>query len=281
MGKGNRKKRRKSRATGPTLAERADPYRLYELSVQEPEADIEFAVDLFRDHFGRRPHLLREDFCGSAALCRDWVREHRANRAWGIDLDEKVLDWGRAVNVESLKPGQRERIRLLHGDVRTVRHDPVDLVLAQNFSYTIFDRRKALLRYFRAALRNLRAEGILLLDLYGGPDSERETLERTEYDDFTYVWDQHTFDPVTRKARCHIHFEFPDRSRLKRAFTYEWRLYTVPEIREALVDAGFVETRVYWEGTDPETGEGDGVYTETEHGDADEAWVCYVAAFKR
>lgn len=274
-------KTRKQHSRNPTRAERADPQLLYERSVQEPEADIEFAIDVFRKAFGRRPHLLREDFCGSAALCRDWVLEHRDNIAWGVDLDRDVLDWGRVHNIEPLPPKQRRRVSLIEGDVRTVRHDPVDLVLAQNFSYTIFDRRKALLRYFRAAGRNLRDEGMLLLDLYGGPDSQREALERTEYDDFTYVWDQDTFDPVSQKARCYIHFEFPDGSKLKRAFTYEWRLYSIPEVREALEEAGFAETRVYWEGTDPKTGEGDGIYTETEHGDADEAWVCYLVAVKR
>jgi hypothetical protein len=33
--------------------------------------------------------------------------------------------------------------------------------------------------------------------------------------------------------------------------------------------------------SDPETGEGDGVYIEAETADNDEAWVCYIAGFKR
>ena len=34
------------------------------------------------------------------------------------------------------------------------------------------------------------------------------------------------------------------------------------------------DSKVYWEGTDPDTGEGDGVYVEAETADNDEAWVC-------
>ena len=105
-------------------------------------------------------------------------------------------------------------------------------------------------------------------------------VEETEYDDFSYVWDQDQFDPIRQRATCYIHFKFPDGSKLKRAFTYEWRMYTIPEVRDALRDAGFDDTRVYWEGTDPETEEGDGVYTESETADNDAAWVCYIAGFK-
>ena len=48
----------------------------------------------------------------------------------------------------------------------------------------------------------------------------------------------------------HIHFEFTNGSRLKRAFTYEWRLWTLPEIRELLGEAGFSRSTVYWEDRD-------------------------------
>lgn len=265
----------------PTQAQRADRHALYERAVQEPEADIDFALDVFREEFGRRPYRLREDFCGTAALCRDWVRAHRRNRAWGVDLDPEVLAWGRAHNVDPLPPAARRRLTLVQGDVRKVDPGPVDIVLAQNFSYFIFTPRRELVRYFRAAWRHLDDEGLLIIDAYGGPQSIQARLEETEHEDFTYVWDQDDFDPITQMARCYIHFKFPDGSKLERAFTYEWRMYAIPEIREALEEAGFAASRVYWEGTDPDTQEGDGVYRPAESADADEAWVCYLAAFKR
>ena len=80
--------------------------------------------------------------------------------------------------------------------------------------------------------------------------------------------------------QCHIHFAFPDRSRLDRAFSYTWRLWTVPEIVELLDAAGFSRTTVYWQGWDSESGEPDGVFQPTEVGQADAGWICYLTAEK-
>ena len=82
---------------------------------------------------------------------------------------------------------------------------------------------------------------------------------------FTYVWDQHSYDPITGSAVCKIHFHFPDGSKIRDAFTYHWRLWTLPELRELLAEAGFARSTVYWEGTDEETGEGDGDFQPREH----------------
>jgi hypothetical protein len=35
---------------------------------------------------------------------------------------------------------------------------------------------------------------------------------------------------------------------------------------------------VYWEGTDVEKNEGNGIYEPAEVGDADPGWVCYIVA---
>ncbi|MGD8743844.1 MAG: class I SAM-dependent methyltransferase, partial [Granulosicoccaceae bacterium] len=104
--------------------------------------------------------------------------------------------------------------------------------------------------------------------------------ESTEYDDFTYTWDQAEYNPITGDYVCHIHFEFPDGSKMKNAFTYEWRLWTMPEIRELLEEAGFKNVQTYWEGTDEETDEGDGNFEATEQGEADAGWIAYIVAEK-
>ena len=62
------------------------------------------------------------------------------------------------------------------------------------------------------------------------------------------------------------------------AFAYRWRLWTLPEIRELLWEAGFSSVEVYWEGTDEESNEGNGNYEPSEVGDADPGWVCYIVA---
>ena len=155
-----------------------------------------------------------------------------------------------------------------------------DVVLAMNFSYFLFTERTDLLDYFRAVHAGLLDDGIFFLDAYGGYDAPKVLQEERECDGFTYIWDQATFNPIDSLMTCHIHFEFPDKSRMDQAFSYHWRLWTLPEIRELLLQAGFSEVTVYWEGTDEETGEGDGIYQPAEVGDADPGWVCYIVAGK-
>ncbi len=263
------------------LVAQADKYALYQRAVQEPEADIDFAVDVFRAEFGRSPRRLREDFCGTGAVCSKWVQADRRNRAWGVDRDPEPLSWGRRHNLAQLSKGQRRRVELIEGDVRTTTHETVDVALAQNFSYFLLRERRELVHYFRAAHNNLAAEGILVLDAYGGPESVKRMIEPTEYEDFVYEWDQDDFDPISRMATCYMQFEFPDGSRLERAFSYHWRMYTIPEVRDALADAGFAGSDAYWEGVDEETEAGDGVYTVQQRGTPDDAWIAYIVGVKR
>ncbi|MGI9310418.1 MAG: class I SAM-dependent methyltransferase, partial [bacterium] len=108
----------------------------------------------------------------------------------------------------------------------------------------------------------------------------RETKEKTKHDDFTYLWEQRKFNPISNEMQCHIHFKFPDGSKMRRAFSYDWRIWTLPEIRETLAEAGFAKSTVYWEGTDEETGEGNDIYTATEKGEDDPSWIVYVSAEK-
>jgi hypothetical protein len=143
----------------------------------------------------------------------------------------------------------------------------------------VFKSRTQLLAYFRNALRSLRADGLLVLDAFGGYEAFREVEEHTLYRGFTYVWDQAQYRPVTGDLLCHIHFRFPDGSRIDRAFTYDWRLWTLPELRELLAEAGFERVTVYWEGDDGDGG-GNGEFTPNAQGDADATWIAYLVAEK-
>ena len=276
MGRIKQKKRKK-----PDMAATADRHRLYELSVQCAESEVDFVEQTFEALRGRKPRHLREDFCGTANVCCEWVRRRARNTAVGVDLDGEVLDWGRHHHVAGLDDRQRARVALIQDDVLSADTPPVDMILAMNFSYWLFKERAKLLRYFRTAREHLVEDGILFLDAYGGYDSFREIDEEREIDDgeqgFTYIWDQDRFNPVNNNLICHIHFAFPDGSVMEQAFSYDWRLYTLPEIRDLLDEAGFSRTTVYWQGWD-EDGEPSGDFYPTEEADADAGWICYLAA---
>jgi SAM-dependent methyltransferase len=265
------------RSRRPTLAERADRHRLYEASVQTPEVECDFVDAVYQELRGRAPRRLREDFCGTATMAAHWVRRGSSRRAIGVDLDGDTLAWGAQHHVARLPPAARRRVRLVQGDVRTVRSPPVDVVVAMNFSYWVFHDRESLRGYFAAARRALARGGLLVLDAYGGGDAQQVMRERTRHRGFTYVWHQADFDPVSARYTCHIGFEFPDGSRIPAAFTYHWRLWTLPELRELLAEAGFGTSRVYLQG-DGEDGEGDDEYRESERGSPDPAWLAYLVA---
>ncbi len=267
------KKRKKS-----SLARRADRYDLYQRSVQEPECEVDFFDEVYRSIHRRRPIVLREDFCGTFAVACDWVRRP-GRRAVAVDIDPEPLAWGREHNLAALGRVARERLTIRQRDVRTVADEKADVLCAENFSYWIFQTRDALRTYFEFARQNLAEGGIFVLDLMGGPDCYVEKHpDRRKLDGFTYLWELESFDPIDHAAVHHIHFQFRDGSRMKRAFTYRWRFWTIPEIREILAEAGFRSSTVYWEGTDKKTGEGDGVWKPATKATADPSWVAYVVA---
>jgi cyclopropane fatty-acyl-phospholipid synthase-like methyltransferase len=157
----------------------------------------------------------------------------------------------------------------------------LDALIAFNFSYWVFKTREQLGSYFKFAREQLAEDGILFLDCFGGYEAQREMSERRDIDeseDFEYIWDQAEFNPVTHDYTCHIHFRFPDGSRMDEAFTYHWRLWAIPELRDLLTEAGFSRTLVYWQGWDEDEEEGSDEYEVVENGDADPGWVCYIVA---
>jgi ubiquinone/menaquinone biosynthesis C-methylase UbiE len=271
----------KSAQKHPTMAEQADIHELYELSVQNVEHEIEFLQDTFRSLTGRTAFVLREDFCGTASASCQWVRQGPEYQAIGVDIDPAVLEWGREHRVGRLDPGDRARVRLIESDVQDVETPPVDILIAFNFSYFIFATRDMMRRYFERVRGALKDDGVFFCDMFGGPEAQEETREKTKHKrhGFTYIWEQAEFHPVTHYMRTHIHFKFKDGSKIKNAFTYEWRLWTPPEIRELLLEAGFRTATVYWEGED-EDGEGNGEFTPDREGEADLAWIAYVVAEK-
>jgi hypothetical protein len=261
----------------------ADRYQLYQQAVQDVVSEIDFIEQTWSELRQRPAEYLREDFCGTANTACEWVIRDDNHFAIGVDLDEEVLEWGRLNNLASLEADQLERIQILQEDVLRTRPGLSDIILAMNFSYYLFLKRDDLRSYFTNVLDGLVSDGILFLDAYGGYEAPmvlKEPRECVDGDgrDFTYIWEQAAFNPIDSCMTCHIHFEFPDHSRMEKAFSYHWRLWTLPELREILYEAGFSRVDIYWEGTDTEKNEGNGIYSPSDTGDADPGWVCYIVA---
>lgn len=277
-------------------ARSADRHVLYTASVQNVEAEIDFVDKTYRKLRGRHAVSLREDFCGTAATSCEWVRRRPANVAYGLDLDAETLEWGRRNNIARLPEKARPRVHLYERDVRlpqsVVRPDAV---LAMNFSYWIFPERAQLIEYFSSVRRSIASDGVFFLDFFGGYEAQQEMEEPRKVvlpvdrcagalagasegqRTFTYVWDQKHYNPITGEYHCDIHFRFRDGTQMKRAFSYKWRLWSMPEIRDALRDAGFGVVTVYWEGTE-EDGSGNGVFRPSLKGEVCPGWIAYITA---
>ncbi|MEQ9454337.1 MAG: hypothetical protein RLN76_07065 [Phycisphaeraceae bacterium] len=272
-------KKKKNKPDGPTKAQRADKYDLYQKAVQDPEHEVDFFELAYREaNEGASPTTLREDFCGTFAICCSWAASKPDRRSLGVDLDPEPLDWGVAHNLTKLNPEQQSRITLLKDDVRKITQTKADVLSAQNFSFYLFTERKDLVNYFKAARENLAPGGVMVLDMMGGPDCLKEDNdEPRKCDGFHYTWRTESVNPITNISSHTISFKFKDGSKLRNAFTYQWRMYSIPEVRDALLDAGFPRVDVYWEGA-TEDGDGDGDWKITTEAEMDPSWLCYMVA---
>jgi SAM-dependent methyltransferase len=276
-----KKSKDKTKSKGKrTLAEKADRYTCYQKSVQNPEHDVAFFEQAYRDVNRRRPLSLREDFCGTFAVCCEWVKQASQRTAVGVDLCRETLQWGREHNLNKLKPKQQARIRLLEQDVRIKNLPPVDVLAAQNFSFWIFQTRTEVITYLRSARENLKPGGIMVLDMMGGGDCYREGNEDEKIigqgkKKFRYYWKQVSFNPATNQAKFSISFRFRDGSKLENAFEYDWRFWTIPEVREMVAEAGFRTSRVYFENE-----EDDSIWEAREHAPSHDVWLAYIVAVR-
>ncbi len=277
MGKQSSNKKKKSaKAKLPEF----DKYHYYKLSVQSPEADVEFIRDMYRElRDGKSAQSLREDFCGTFSICCEWVKLDPKHRAVGVDLDPEPLEYGFQHNYSQLSEGQKKRLQVLQKNVLDSDLPSVDVIAAMNFSYFIFKQRQQLKNYFSSCFERLNKNGLFLVDCFGGGHCTEANEEETEHKGFSYFWDQDSFDPVSNEAMFYIHFKRKGEKKREKVFSYDWRMWGIPELRDLMAEVGFKKTHVYWEGTD-KNGEGDGVFTRTETGEECQAWVAYVVGEK-
>lgn len=222
-------------------------HELYELCVQHPGA----MAAMLRAIHGGSPRVLIEDFCGSAAVSRAWAARPGC-RAIASDIDGAVL----AVAASHRAP----RVRLTHADAlrpETLPGSSADVIFVGNFSVCEIHQRAALVAYFGACAQRLRAGGSLVCDTYGGATAfARGGMTRvihppagTGLTRIRYSWEQRRADPLTARVVNALHFRLERKGRVvderTDAFVYTWRLWSVPELRDAMTEAGFTHTDVY------------------------------------
>ncbi|KAJ4724796.1 S-adenosyl-L-methionine-dependent methyltransferases superfamily protein [Melia azedarach] len=164
-----------------------------------------------------------------------------------------------------------------------------DIVCAFNYSCCCLHTRADLILYFKNVLNTLSKKGgIFVMDLYGGSSSEQKLRLQRKFANFTYVWEQAEFDIIERKTRISLHFHLQKQQRkLRHAFSYSWRLWSLPEIKDCLEEAGFRSVH-FWLREMPaakemRSTEGFGVardakYEEVKSFQQQDAWNAYVVA---
>lgn len=221
-----------------------DRHDLYERCVQSPL----HAVQLLRAVHGHDPRVLAEDFCGTAANSREWVKRAGCV-AFATDIDQPTLDRARAHAAASIS---LVRSDLISGPIPA--HHPADVIFVGNFSIGEVHSRADLVRYLTRARMRLQPRGIFVCDTYGGETAFRIgaiTRKHAAPDGaiIHYTWEHRAADPATALVENAIHFrvqrggdivlDLPD------AFVYRWRLWSIPELRDAMIEAGFASTSVH------------------------------------
>lgn len=254
-----------------------DRYEYYRKAVQSAETDVEFYRDTYKSIRGKLPQIFREDFCGTFGLSCEWVKLNKNFKAIGVDLDPDPLVYGKENYLTQLTPEQQRRVEIIQKDVLSPQLPKADIVVAANFSYFVFKTRARMREYFLRAKKSLNRDGIFVVDCFGGSLCQDGNEESTRHKDFTYYWEQVDFDPITHRAHFYIHFRPHGKPKVERVFSYDWRMWTIPELRDILEEVGFKKTTVYWEGTKRD-GTGNGVFSPSNEGEACLSWIAYIVA---
>lgn len=242
-----------------------DKHAAYEAAVQGVQAPLAVLLECFTRRFRRPLRVLREDFCGTAALLHAFVTdagdqdvtdEVNGRRGVGVDLDPSALQWarehGRDVPMIQLVCANVLDVASC-GDVGTSSLDTAkmaasfDAVVALNHSFNVLRTSAELARYLSGVYAALSHEGgMVMMDLYGGRNAHAlgESGRRVEgcVGVMRYTRSVRSWNPVTRVCRWSIEFETEDGT-THTAFEYVWRVWTPCEITRALKEAGFVEVQ--------------------------------------
>lgn len=252
---------------------------LYEICVQSPR----HVVDLLRAIHGHEPRRLGEDFAGSGAVSRAWVELSDQHHAWCVDRDAEALE----------RCSEAPRLNARVGDVLD-EPSSVDAIWVGNFSIGYHHDRPSLLAYLRHARSRLDAAGVFVCDTYGGESAlligdvhRYHPLPKHLAPDGTgawrvrYTWEQRQADALTGMVTNALHFRVERAGVIEAeyidAFVYRWRLWGVPELRDAMAEVGFGSTTVYAQLPDAIDDNGKPYIRPMEADDLDDSFIVCVA----
>lgn len=252
-------------------------YSLYEKSVQNVEADVEFIRKTFKQHRqGRTPFVLREDFCGTGALMCSSAEQGPRFISHGCDLDLEPMSYGKKFHLTQLNSTQQNRVFYHKQNVLNAQRIKADVITAFNFSYYFFKDRTILKKYFQSVRQSLRPGGMFFMDLFGGTDCYKELEEKTKHPQHTYFWHCQRFDPVTHECHYAIHFQYKG-VKYHDVFTYDWRHWSLPELIDLLREVGFKNPTCYWEGEEDD-GSGNGIFLPARNEKNCPSWIAYLVS---
>lgn len=250
-------------------------FTLYTMCVQDPPVLAAF----LRAVHGGSPTTLREDFSGPAAICSAWLLSSPSARAIAVDSDAEPLR-------HALKD---PRLKLIRKDVISATNR-ADIIAGLNFPLGYWHTRPELVKYLALTRKRLNPGGVCVFDLYGGadaftPGTTTKLVRPAPGIRVRYHWEQIDADAVSGIVHNAIHFDVLEKGkkprRIRNAFEYHWRLWSIPELFDALDDAGFSRAEVYHRLGDAVDSDGR-MYVQPIDIDErlDPSWVVYVAGRK-
>lgn len=261
-------------------------YELYEASVQDSRAELSFFKRVYRNAFGKDPKVFREDFCSTFLNSVTWVKQAKDHVSYAVDRDEEPLEYGCKNHLAKLKPEQRERVMLFQKNVLDVKTPPADMITVSNFSICFLKERERLLEYLKSCHKALKSKGVMIMDMLGGEELPEETEDATKFElkdgtKATYFWEHAGFNPINSEAKFYIHYQIKGQKKMNRVFSYNWRMWSLPELKDLFLEAGFKGVDIYWEGDDPDSDEGNGVFHKAVKAQSCAIWVAYIVGVKK
>ncbi len=112
-----------------------------------------------------------------------------------------------------------------------------------NYSHFLLVKRFQLVKYFSNVITNLNSRGIFIIDLFGGS----HIFEDHKYDKScsdVYQFTGSNINILNNISKCALNFK-EKKNKYRNLFNYNFRVYSIIELIEALEEVGFNYFKLY------------------------------------